>query len=712
MDTSKICSSCLEHFDFARPDLVEGIRKLKRQALEDATRDDYGDVDIQKLRDDLQRYERITASEYGNSVPCPWSLSQPVEVTFPTRPMLSVWNLDGRSRSFTQLCESLNSTGCQLCKSLISMIRYVLGREVPDSARLSSVWIFKKGGTLPSMLQFRVYADEACSHLSMVFFFYCCIDGFANSDLDLVNDELLESPEGDKDSLQFLSHRFETCIKEHTACGLAQTSGWIPTRLLDVKLAGSARDCIALVERSDVQATMAYEKAKYLTLSHVWGSSMPLCLTKHNYLDMKTGVPVDTLPQCYKDAVYIARKLDIRYLWIDSLCILQDSMQDWEREAMTMDSVYTNGVCNIAACDIGNSNYSMLSGSDYQCPPTLRIRTKFIDGATTFVVIPDWVRLMRNHAPLYKRGWVVQERFLSRRLMHLSRIPVWECHKALVTPSYRQGMQPVPDYADFLGTERGWLSTHMEDVGLQLTRWLHLVEIYSRCALTCPDDKLIALGGLAKSFSAFLREEYYAGIWGGKHLVPCLLWTPVGQSGPFPPSTYLAPSWSWASIDGQVQMTHKFSQTTKAFIQCTSLWVAPKARDVFGQVTAGELRLKGRIFEIQDIATRRTNLKLGGQCRLDYGADLGEKIYFLPIAKIADKRPAARFQGLFVQEAIVPSDASEQKFKRVGMGTIMEVRDVVNGSTHCNILDDVSWESLLLMSRAKSEEDMQTIIII
>lgn len=64
MATSQICSSCLEHFDLARLDLMEGIRKLKRQALEDAIRDDYGDVAIQKLRNDLQRYERTTASEY------------------------------------------------------------------------------------------------------------------------------------------------------------------------------------------------------------------------------------------------------------------------------------------------------------------------------------------------------------------------------------------------------------------------------------------------------------------------------------------------------------------------------------------------------------------------------------------------------------------------------------------------------------------------
>ncbi|KAF4446333.1 HET-domain-containing protein, partial [Fusarium austroafricanum] len=651
-----ICNSCLEHFEFGRPDLMDGIRRLKRQALEDAIRDDYSDVDIQKLRNDLQRYESTDASGHGNGVPCPWNPSQPAEVTFPTRlPAMQITH--------------------QYDKMALNIVRE------------------------QELLQ-----KSPCHMLIVVV-----------ADLDLVDDELLQSPERDKNSLQFLLHEFETCINEHNACGPAQTSDWIPTRLLDVQLTRSTRDCVTLVERSDVQAAMAYEQAKYLTLSHVWGSSMPLCLTKHNYLDMKTGVPVDTLPGCFKDAVYIARKLHIRYLWIDSLCILQDSLQDWEREAMTMDRVYMNGICNIAACDIGDSNLSMLSGSDGQCPPTLRIRTRFIDGATTFVVIPDWVRLMRNHAPLYKRAWVVQERFLSRRLMHLSRTPVWECHKALVTPTYHQGMQLMPaDYADFLGTERGWVSAPTEGVDIPLTRWLHIVEIYSRCALTCPDDKLVALGGLAKLFSTLLREDYHAGIWGGKHLIPCLLWTPVGQSEPYSPTSYRAPSWSWASIDGQVQMTHNLPYATKVLIQCTSISVMPKTGHAFGQVTAGEFRLKGRLFEILDIATRRMNLKMRGQCRLDYGssADLEEKTYFLPLAKIADKRSGANFQGLFVQEAVAPSDTSERKFKRVGMGTILEHRDVVNGSTDCNILDDVSWESLLLMSKAKSEEDMQAIVMI
>ena len=180
MNTSKICTSCWEHFDFTRSDLVAGIRKLKRQAVEDAIRDDYSDADIQILQNDLQRYEDAAALDDGEGVPCPWNSSRPVQIAFPTRLMLPVWNLDGRSRSIAQVRESLNATDCQVCESLISMIQYVYGNEVPDSVRLTSVWIFKKGGTLPSMLQFRVYSDETCSHLSMIAFFFCTIDSLEN----------------------------------------------------------------------------------------------------------------------------------------------------------------------------------------------------------------------------------------------------------------------------------------------------------------------------------------------------------------------------------------------------------------------------------------------------------------------------------------------------------------------------------------------------
>lgn len=123
----------------------------------------------------------------------------------------------------------------------------------------------------------------------------------------------------DKGCVDFLSRTYEECLKHHTACAPKQESGWIPTRLLDLQPRHDSHDRVALVERSDVCSVTSAAKTQYVALSHVWGSSMPFRLTKSSYAQMKTGTSVAILPQCYRDAVYMTRKLEIRYLWIDSL---------------------------------------------------------------------------------------------------------------------------------------------------------------------------------------------------------------------------------------------------------------------------------------------------------------------------------------------------------------------------------------------------------
>lgn len=109
--------------------------------------------------------------------------------------------------------------------------------------------------------------------------------------------------------------------------------------------------------------------------------------------------------------------------------------------------------------------------------------------------------------------------------MALTKFPFWECRTALVTETYRQQLTAPASMAEFSGSERAWLLHDQQDMGLVLSRWLRLVEIFSKCDLTIADDKLVAFSGLAKSFSAYFQEFYYAGVWGGEFLVPCLLWT-------------------------------------------------------------------------------------------------------------------------------------------------------------------------------------------
>lgn len=85
------------------------------------------------------------------------------------------------------------------------------------------------------------------------------------------------------------------------------------------------------------------------TLSHCWGPSQPLKLLTSNIESMRQEIPIASLPRTFQHAVIVASHLGLEYLWIDSLCIIQDSTQDWLQELGLMEDVYTNSICNIAA---------------------------------------------------------------------------------------------------------------------------------------------------------------------------------------------------------------------------------------------------------------------------------------------------------------------------------------------------------------------------
>jgi Heterokaryon incompatibility protein (HET) len=94
------------------------------------------------------------------------------------------------------------------------------------------------------------------------------------------------------------------------------------------------------------------EPFRYAALSHMWGdveSAPPLRAIRSNYNDLKNGIPLGRLPRNFADAVETCRRLSIKYIWIDSLCIIQDSIDDWKTEAATMHLVYKNALITITA---------------------------------------------------------------------------------------------------------------------------------------------------------------------------------------------------------------------------------------------------------------------------------------------------------------------------------------------------------------------------
>jgi hypothetical protein len=90
------------------------------------------------------------------------------------------------------------------------------------------------------------------------------------------------------------------------------------------------------------------ERAHYCALSHCWGGSSPLTTTKSNLIPHMAGLPTP-LPRTFGHSVAVARALGIEYLWIDSLCIVQDSDEDWASETSKMAGVYENAYVTISS---------------------------------------------------------------------------------------------------------------------------------------------------------------------------------------------------------------------------------------------------------------------------------------------------------------------------------------------------------------------------
>ncbi len=193
----------------------------------------------------------------------------------------------------------------------------------------------------------------------------------------------------------------------------------IPTRLIDV--GGGSESGLRLVE------TNATLNAKYIALSHCWGNiqeESKFCTYRENIKKRKTGIDFDKLPRSFQDAVKITKALGVRYLWIDSICIIQRDKDDWETEAGNMEDVFSSAYCTIAA----SSARSSLEGFIHNRKPRSCVIARKQDRTFYLCKAMDNFRYDVEEAPLNKRGWVLQERALSRRTIHYTFNQVyWEC---------------------------------------------------------------------------------------------------------------------------------------------------------------------------------------------------------------------------------------------------------------------------------------------
>jgi hypothetical protein len=322
----------------------------------------------------------------------------------------------------------------------------------------------------------------------------------------------------------------------------------LPTRIIDIGDTTSTH--WRLVVTKDAPIT----RAEYIALSYCWGDTLQLQLTAKTQGAFMKGVPIAVLPRTHRDLVIVARSLGVRWLWIDALCILQDSKSDWTHESMAMAETFANAKLVVAAAASANSQGGLF-------------RERQVDGLSPLILRQPnraymihsanyWEQHVEN-SPLFRRGWALQERLLPDRVLYFSDQQVlFECRRQRLCEGFpcNAAMLCKPRQ-NLVFFEQPTFADSKTDLASKLARnlkiWADIVTMYQKCDFTFESDKLVALAGVIKMAEKQTGDECLAGLWKSR-LLFYLGWSNRDQQRSRIPGVD-TPSWSWMSMKGAVK---------------------------------------------------------------------------------------------------------------------------------------------------------------
>lgn len=372
------------------------------------------------------------------------------------------------------------------------------------------------------------------------------------------------------------------CASSHELCHLQSGNHFLPTRLINLQPGWEGLD-VRLEEDHSVRSG-----SLYIALSYSWGGHRPDCITTVDTLSRnKVRIPWDKLPLTFQDAAAFTLSLGIQYIWIDSICIIQEDEEDWQREAGKMYAVYKNSYLTLAALaghdsTSGLRNMSVEQGSvllaqlriNQTSYPLYMRRNHYLDSVAGDNIKGSFEDICRRY-PLLSRAWAYQERTVSPRVIFFTESEmIFQCLSNAececgATQEYCQGKaaqltkteisrrttirSPTGDSSEqdisagsismetraFSGLKtkiKHLLSKRPEDDTqaesrarqVAMTWRQQVVWEYSALAISMPRDRLPAVGAIAEQFQRVrARETYLAGLWSGS-LLDDLLWVSGG----------------------------------------------------------------------------------------------------------------------------------------------------------------------------------------
>jgi hypothetical protein len=421
-------------------------------------------------------------------------------------------------------------------------------------------------------------------------------------------------------SLELMRGWLHQCETSHARCP-PQSQHILPSRVIEV----------GNYSKEPRLAVFPGRLGRWAALSHCWGVAGLLKTEMASLGRHCEALPLELLPPTFKDAVLITRALGLQYLWIDSLCIVQDSPQDWLKESTQMGTIYKHAVVTIAAEGAKDSSVGIVGCSvnarkariDTLIKTKCHSRVRNLEGPLFVApLVSTWP--IHQKGPLGARGWALQEEILSPRVLQFTAIHLfWRCIESQADDGFPDldleeayqpnGVTQISNcYLEAVDPQRVEI---LHTGNVMLGYWYtNVVGEYILRQLTYKTDTLVAVSGIAKELRPHLlscNSQYKAGLW-LDDFHRGLLWSPTRFGDPSKAKRqdeYIAPSWSWASLEISQTADYKLGlyrdiwevddlSELKPIADIIDVSIFNATQDVFGQVQSGSLTIETQCCDI------------------------------------------------------------------------------------------------------------------
>jgi hypothetical protein len=492
----------------------------------------------------------------------------------------------------------------------------------------------------------------------------------------------------------------EDCVDNHSECKIKGTEHLLPLPARVIDVGNQTTDPFLYITNNKL--------GRYAALSHCWGK-IPFLTTKKDTLEeRRSGISMSSLPKNFTNAIEITRALGIPYIWIDSLCIIQDDSADWEVESSKMASVYQYAQVVLFASNSGDSRGGLWNPEwkshvnprqvGYRNPKKdqiIQLPYENMNGefstiiARTMIehedIVPGPYLEYESPSPLFTRAWGFQEQYLaSRGVFFTGKELLWRCLSTQKCECMEEdNRRPVDEDMDF------WERLHSPDKIKSFGGWRSLMSYYSKKNITYDSDRLPAISGIAKYVQSLGVGEYLAGFW-KDDIYESLLWLPKRVIPPLAKgdssrstyrrraTDYHAPTWSWISLakcdeegepDGGIEVCDWFENhswtLSNVHAELVDSHIEPAGLDPTGKVRSAYLVLRAKMAEVSVCWENRHSIVSHGDLEFSVHWDIDLDLYefHTVYALLVGHTPSGFPRGLILQE----SSEVDGAFERIGL---------------------------------------------